>query len=448
MPGLTYYDMIKYAARLRMDASPLEIEERVQEMITIMKIGHLRNKKIPEYPSERGEDGSELRRLSIAMELVHMPPVMVIDDPTWTFDPAIAVKLFGCLKELARRGHIVICSMDKPSYKEMSLLDRVVLLSEGYTIFNSHPLNVRKFFCGNSMGYSKKKGTDLTDFILDVCSGVERPIGERAALLPAIMQERFSESEFYEPPATYSESQNKHSFAFTPQFLGLFGYAYAFRLVPFSTYFRNSYVVLERAVAMRIKDVESLKTSLGGALLVGTLAGYLQYGQGHYGRYSTTFFGVGYPESYNCVGLIFFSTVCCFGFAFKDTHIFCQKLQLFRYERASQTCSLSAFIAGTVLAEVPVSCLSYFLFSTVTFFMARMREGSDNYQFWVGTYTLCGLVGVSTCFCMSAIFKRELIVRDLFFLLTIMMVALSGFPVQQAAMQDYFWDLSQINPVR
>eukprot|EP01032_Pedospumella_encystans_P023094 gene23094-26150_t len=147
IPGLTYKDMIQYAAELRVDPNEVFIDKRVDEIITIMNLHHCKNRRITEYPPTRGELGCDLRRLSIAIEIVHLPALFVIDEPTLDFEPAISVKIIECLQTLARRGHIVLCSMSKPSSSEFSMLDRVVLLTEGHTIYAGPPSKVEEHFC-------------------------------------------------------------------------------------------------------------------------------------------------------------------------------------------------------------------------------------------------------------------------------------------------------------
>jgi ABC-type multidrug transport system ATPase subunit len=62
VPGITYYDLLLYAARLRLKSSDMNaIKARVSDVLTVMDLMHCRNRKIEESPSLRGVGGGELR---------------------------------------------------------------------------------------------------------------------------------------------------------------------------------------------------------------------------------------------------------------------------------------------------------------------------------------------------------------------------------------------------
>ena len=63
-------------------STALLVEERVQELLQIMNLTKCKNRIIPQYPPLRGEEGSDLRRLSIALEIARLPPIIVIHDST------------------------------------------------------------------------------------------------------------------------------------------------------------------------------------------------------------------------------------------------------------------------------------------------------------------------------------------------------------------------------
>jgi hypothetical protein len=71
IPGLTYLEALRYAARLRLvNSTSAEIEKRVQDALTIMDLNRCKNRVIPDFPPVVGELGCDLRLLSIATEIV------------------------------------------------------------------------------------------------------------------------------------------------------------------------------------------------------------------------------------------------------------------------------------------------------------------------------------------------------------------------------------------
>lgn len=115
IPGFTYLESVKYAARLRLSHLKVNvsIDNRVQEVLTLMGLRECQHRVIPEFPPTRGELGRDLRLLSIAIEIVTLPPLIIIDDPVLSLEPGVANKLFERLRALTDRGHVVLCNIPK-----------------------------------------------------------------------------------------------------------------------------------------------------------------------------------------------------------------------------------------------------------------------------------------------------------------------------------------------
>ena len=435
-------DMIAYAVELRVDASKVNVKQRVDDIITIMNLHHCKHRRITEYPATRGELGCDLRRLSIAIEIVHLPPLFVIDEPTWDFEPAISVKIIECLQTLAKRGHIVICSMTKPSSSEFSMLDRVVLLTEGHTIYCGPPGKIEAHFCGDEMDYVRKKGVDLVDFTADICSGVERPQTLRAAELPSIMQEKFEASPLFDLPS--KDDNNCH--AFNKEFFNCFGYTANTHSL--TTHFNRFMIVLRRAVVTKFKDTRSLQGLFMASFVLSSIVGYLQFGQATYGSYCLSLFGLPYKNTTNVGSTLFFLSLFTQCFFFNDSNAYCQKLQLFRYEQASGCGNAPAFFLATVISEVPFAVTFAVIFANIIYFMVQFYSSSSDYGFYMSILVMSALTGLSRAVMYCCIFKKELVVRDMFFFSLIVVVLLSGFPFTQVAMPDYLIDFSKIIPTR
>jgi ABC-type multidrug transport system ATPase subunit len=417
------------------------VDDRTEEIISIMNLQKCRDRKIEEYPDLRGEVGSDLRRLSIALEIAGLPPVIVIEDPTTGFDPAVAVSILSCLQTLAARGHIVICSFGRPSTPELEMLDRVVLMSVGFTIFSSSPKQLQPYFCSPAMGYELKQGVELVDFMLDISTGTERPTTQRTADLPVIMQEKFEGSEYSEsvivPPIAVS--------AFSWEFFFLLGYAH-FDSLPHI--WSRLVTVIKRAFMTKFKDVDAIRTGLGGATVLAIIVGYLQLNTGTQNKYAMNLIQLTYPQTANVCALLFFSTIFSWAFPFLNAHVICQKLQLYRYERQSGICTTFAFAMGSLLSEVPFNIVYMWIFATIIFFMADLGQTGPDYVFYVTTVGMNSLVGLGSVFMLSSILRKELIVRDFFLLTVTLACLLSGFPFQLPQIRGYMADASSVNPLR
>lgn len=451
IPGLTYYEMIYYAAELRCIAlvtgkSSLSwgvfIRKRVEEVLDIMDLQSCRNNIIPEYPVTRGEHGCELRRLNIATEIVTFPQLIAIEDPTLDLELSYALKIYSRLKLLAQRGHAIICTMDKPSSILYNQLDHVVLIAGGYSIASVPATSLESYFTDKDLGYTRRKGTDLLDFVYDIASGVERSTTRRVADAPFTLHEKFELSSYYKKPCvingfSYSALPNEHG-------QKCFGY----KIDGPSILAYRTYIALCRALRVKFREIEIIKKTFGSSILIGLAVGYLQWNQGSYGVYTMTIVQVPYPETANVTAVLFFISIFVFVQQALNVHVICKKFEQFRTEQLVKCTPTLSFVVATALSEGPFVVFSAFIFANLIYWMTSMNYGRDNYFYFCNVLVMVSLVGLSTTAMMTGVLRREFVVRDMYLLFSFLMVLVSGFPFQLPGIRGYIADIATINPTR
>lgn len=85
------------------------------------------------------------------------------------------------LQRIARSGSIVIMSIHQPSYRILSLLDRLIFLSRGQMVFNGSPESLPRFFA--QLGHPIPANEDRTKFVLDLIRDREGTQGGTNTLL-------------------------------------------------------------------------------------------------------------------------------------------------------------------------------------------------------------------------------------------------------------------------
>lgn len=135
--------------------------------------------------------GGQRRRLAIAQELVNNPPVVFLDEPTSGLDNVSSLLCVQILKEMAERGHTVICSIHTPSAKIFSHFDVLYMVSKGRCIYNGavddlvnflsrHNLNCPHYH--NPADYvSEIAAGDYGDFTDELAKEFEIPLPEENA---------------------------------------------------------------------------------------------------------------------------------------------------------------------------------------------------------------------------------------------------------------------------
>ncbi|KAJ6425790.1 hypothetical protein OIU84_026381 [Salix udensis] len=144
---LTVRETITYSAHLRLPRkmTKQEIHSVVDNIIMEMGLQDCADTKIGNWHS-RGISTGEKKRLSIGVETLTNPHVLFLDEPTTGLDSASAFFVIRALRNMAYDGKAVICSIHQPSSDVFSLLDDLLLLSAGETVYFGEAKMAVKFF--------------------------------------------------------------------------------------------------------------------------------------------------------------------------------------------------------------------------------------------------------------------------------------------------------------
>ncbi|WAR14879.1 ABCG5-like protein [Mya arenaria] len=136
LPNLTVRETLIYSAKLRLPgcSTSEEIEKRVTDVVLAMGLKDVADTRIG-GSIIRGISGGERRRVTIAIQLLKNPDIILLDEPTSGLDSYTARHLVSNLRDLARRGNIVMLSLHQPSSDIYSLLDRIGIMSKGEFVY-------------------------------------------------------------------------------------------------------------------------------------------------------------------------------------------------------------------------------------------------------------------------------------------------------------------------
>ena len=145
MVSHTPRELLTFAARIRTNLDPVTISKRVESTINRLGLLSCANTRIGGI-FRRGISGGERKRTSIGYELISCPSLLLLDEPTSGLDSSTAFRIIKMLKSESSRGMSILATIHQPSGPLFSLFDRVILLSEGFCVYNGPPAGVQDYF--------------------------------------------------------------------------------------------------------------------------------------------------------------------------------------------------------------------------------------------------------------------------------------------------------------
>ena len=116
----------------------------------------------------RGLSGGEKKRVAIAIHLLSNPKILLLDEPTSGLDSYQAMAVFQNLEMLANQEKTIIASIHQPSSALMEMMDNLVVLSEGKTIYNGPYIDILTYF--QTMEFHCPVNYNPMDFVIDLVS--------------------------------------------------------------------------------------------------------------------------------------------------------------------------------------------------------------------------------------------------------------------------------------
>ncbi|KAL3626902.1 ATP-binding cassette sub- G member 5 [Castilleja foliolosa] len=130
-PLLTVEETLRFSAKLRLRLPDLELSSRVKSLMQELGLSHVAAARVGD-DRVRGISGGERRRVSIGVEVIHDPDVLILDEPTSGLDSSSALQIIDMLKTMAEtRGRTIILSIHQPGFRIVMLFTSLLLLANG-----------------------------------------------------------------------------------------------------------------------------------------------------------------------------------------------------------------------------------------------------------------------------------------------------------------------------
>ena len=146
--AMTVKEHLMFHARMRLSTMSSKAKKiRVNEVAKIMGLERCLATKIGTPGLTKTLSGGELKRVSIATEILNNPPVLFADEPTSGLDSYIALTVMNNLKQLAASGTTILCTIHQPNSDIFETFGNLMLLS-----MVGHHIPLHSFFTNNLLG--------------------------------------------------------------------------------------------------------------------------------------------------------------------------------------------------------------------------------------------------------------------------------------------------------
>eukprot|EP01127_Copromyxa_protea_P014946 TRINITY_DN4237_c0_g1_i3.p1 TRINITY_DN4237_c0_g1~~TRINITY_DN4237_c0_g1_i3.p1 ORF type:complete len:838 (-),score=147.93 TRINITY_DN4237_c0_g1_i3:23-2536(-) len=207
---LSVKDTLLYAALLRLpqELSIDEVLARVEIVMREVALEKIADTLVGDAFIQ-GISGGQKRRLSIAVELLTLPSLILMDEPTSGLDAHSAGRLISLLSSLSKSNNrTIITTIHSPRPESFNIFNDVLLLgATGSVVYFGPPRDAVEYF--SNAGFKSDKYVSPGDYIIDIV-GLDPSTTEDATTnlenVSEVAQNKDSDSESSELGSESSES--------------------------------------------------------------------------------------------------------------------------------------------------------------------------------------------------------------------------------------------------
>ncbi|KAM7507601.1 hypothetical protein LguiA_018054 [Lonicera macranthoides] len=306
----------------------------------------------------RGVSGGERKRVSIAHEMLVNPSLLILDEPTSGLDSTAAHRLVATLRGLSEKGKTVVTSVHQPSSRVYQMFDKVLVLSEGRSLYIGKGSEAMAYF--ESVGFSPSFPMNPADFLLDLANGVCQLDGTTEREKPNIKQTLVSSYNNLLSPLVKAACMDNQPL--TPKHPPNHQHRSPKTTITttISTWLNQFTILFRRSLKERRHETfNSLRVFqvLAASLLAGTMWWHSDF-----------------RDVQDRLGLLFFISIFWGVFpSFNAVFAFPQERAIFMKERASGMYTLSSYFMARIVGDLPVELVLPTLFLAITYWMAGLK---------------------------------------------------------------------------
>lgn len=400
LPSLTVRETLRYSALLRLpgNTSSFDIEQKVNKVILEMGLKSVADSKIG-GTVVRGISGGEKRRVTIAIQLLQNPKVILLDEPTSGLDTFTARYLMSSLADLAHnQGKIVLLTIHQPRSDIFRMFNQVGIMAYGKLVYFGGSEQMLEYF--DKLGYPCPTYSNPTDHYVDLASvdrrnqDSEEESSERVKELTNV----YANSEMHKDvvyriiedtmkPTTGKQLLYQRYYQYRPQG---------------SSFFRTLVTLLSRMSVQLFRDRSSyLSRIFLLSLFVPFICLFL-------GRLKNTQTGV-----QDRIGLMYQSSqVPPYVAILNAVALFPSLRDIYYRECGDGLYSATTFLIAYALHVLPFTILSSAIFSSVVYWVTGLTPATSNFLLYVALVFFLNYWGEMLCVVLFGAFLNPSLVNS------------------------------------
>lgn len=367
---LTVAETLVYTALLRLP-NTLTKEQKIgvaEEVINQMGLTRCKNSIIG-GSFLRGVSGGERKRVSIGQEMLIDPSLLLLDEPTSGLDSTTAQRIVSILWDLAKGGKTVVMTIHQPSSRLFYMFHKVLLLSEGNSLYYGSGSEVMEYF--QSIGYAPSVPMNPADFLLDLANGLSPDESEDQVTVKEKLIVAYKnfitnkvKAELQEEEGEVADQRNEPN-----KNVGKWP----------TTWWQQFTALLQRGMKERRHESMDLFNIIQ-ILVVALLAGLLWW------QSKIT-------HLQDQIGLLYFSAGF-WGFypLFQAIFAFPPERMVLAKERSSGMYRLSSYFVARMVSDLPMELILPTAFITITYFMGGLKHSATSFLYYLFSHLLSIMV--------------------------------------------------------
>ncbi|CAN8254635.1 unnamed protein product [Cochlearia groenlandica] len=399
-PMLTVEETLMFSAEFRLPSSLPKRKKKARVQALIDQLG-LRSaaKTVIGDEGHRGVSGGERRRVSIGIDIIHDPVILFLDEPTSGLDSTSAYMVVKVLQRVAQSGSIVIMSIHQPSYRILGLLDRLIFLSRGNTVYSGIPTHLPRFF--SEFGHPIPENENKTEFALDLIRELEDSPEGAKHLVEFHKQWRAKQA------SSQSSRRNTNNVSLKDAISASISRG---KLVSGATNLKSSFqtfanpfwtemiVIGKRSMLNSRRQPELFGMRLGAVLVTGTILATMFWKLDDSPR--------GIQER---LGFFAFAMSTTFYTCAEAIPVFLQERYIFMRETAYNAYRRSSYVLAHTIISIPALIILSASFSATTFWAVGLDGGTEGFLFFFATILAAFWAGSSFVTFLSGVVAHVMI---------------------------------------